>query len=284
MDTNYRLTYTYNAFDTDPIYGIAPPAVGNAIIRSPLEYTGKIEDTVLYYEGKRKKIKVGVKELRLNSSVMFGDDIHEPRNHHQAFNTMRGLKNDGTPYINPTNGLPTTFVYSGDPVTNTGWIFPGSQNPKFFQGFGPLTMNPGDTQVIVVAQVIARGSSYLNSITKLREASQIAKNFYDNCFTSVVIGINSLNSSIPEKFCLDQNFPNPFNPTTKINYSLPTTQNLILKIFDVLGREVIELVNEKQNAGNYSVTFDGSGLSGGVYFYKLEAGDFVEVKKMILIK
>ncbi|MFZ1323518.1 MAG: T9SS type A sorting domain-containing protein [Ignavibacteria bacterium] len=99
------------------------------------------------------------------------------------------------------------------------------------------------------------------------------------------VGINQISSEVPETFKLHQNYPNPFNPNTIINYELQVTSDLVsLKIFDVLGNEVDELVNEKQNAGSYSVEFDGSNLPSGVYFYKLEAGDFIETKRMILLK
>ncbi len=88
----------------------------------------------------------------------------------------------------------------------------------------------------------------------------------------------------PTNFQLDQNYPNPFNPTTVISYKLSAVSNVTLKVYDILGREVARLVNEKQSAGNYSVTFDGSRLASGVYFYRLAAGDFVSVKKLVLLK
>lgn len=92
------------------------------------------------------------------------------------------------------------------------------------------------------------------------------------------------NVNIPKEFNLSQNYPNPFNPLTKINYSVPQNITVTLKVYDILGRLVKTLVNEYQNAGSYIVTFDGSGLASGIYFYKLEAGDFVQSKKMVLVK
>jgi hypothetical protein len=86
------------------------------------------------------------------------------------------------------------------------------------------------------------------------------------------------------EFVLDQNFPNPFNPVTRISYTLPERASVRLKVYDMLAKEVSELVNGYQEAGRYEVTFDGSSLSSGTYFYKLEAGSFVEVKKLVLIK
>ena len=89
---------------------------------------------------------------------------------------------------------------------------------------------------------------------------------------------------LPQNFVLYQNYPNPFNPSTKIRYSIPQSSNVIIKVFDILGNEIETLVNEEKPAGNYEVEFDASGLSSGMYLYKLQAGNFVETKKMILLK
>lgn len=100
---------------------------------------------------------------------------------------------------------------------------------------------------------------------------------YYDLMNEVVIGV-------PVKFSLQQNYPNPFNPKTIINYSIPIAQYTILKVYDVLGNEVAALVNEKQDAGNYSVEFDAGRLSSGIYFYKLSTNGFNETKSMILLK
>ena len=89
---------------------------------------------------------------------------------------------------------------------------------------------------------------------------------------------------IPDRFTLGQNFPNPFNPSTKISWQSPVDSWQTLKIYDVLGNEVATLVNEYKPAGVYEVQFDASQLSSGIYFYKLQAGNFVEIKKMVLLK
>ncbi len=89
---------------------------------------------------------------------------------------------------------------------------------------------------------------------------------------------------IPSEFNLTQNYPNPFNPTTKISWQSPVGSHQTLKIYDVIGNEVATLVDEYREAGSYEITFDASKLSSGIYLYKLQAGSFVEVKKMTLIK
>jgi phosphatidylserine/phosphatidylglycerophosphate/cardiolipin synthase-like enzyme len=105
-----------------------------------------------------------------------------------------------------------------------------------------------------------------------------------------IVSVNE-DESIPTEFVLEQNYPNPFNPSTTINYSIPvetfrgmSATNVTLKIFDILGREVATLVNKEQSAGSYSVTFDASSLTSGMYFYKLQYGSSVQTKKMMLLK
>jgi hypothetical protein len=97
-------------------------------------------------------------------------------------------------------------------------------------------------------------------------------------------GVQTLNTGIPASYTLSQNYPNPFNPTTNIKYSITKESQVSLKVFDVLGREVESLVNMNQKAGSYEVNFNASKLASGVYIYRLEAGDFVQSMKMMLIK
>jgi hypothetical protein len=93
-----------------------------------------------------------------------------------------------------------------------------------------------------------------------------------------------LNSNMPKEFKLTQNFPNPFNPMTKINFALPKQGFVTLKIYDIIGREIKTLVNEVKQTGYYTVDFNGSSLASGVYFYRIQSGDFISVKRMVLIK
>lgn len=95
---------------------------------------------------------------------------------------------------------------------------------------------------------------------------------------------NEITNITPEDFKLEQNYPNPFNPATTISYALPQAGFVTIKIYDMLGNEVQTLVNENKNSGSHSVTFDAGELTSGIYMYKLQAGNFVDTKKMLLIK
>lgn len=96
--------------------------------------------------------------------------------------------------------------------------------------------------------------------------------------------INLQDLITPKSYVLGQNYPNPFNPSTSIEFSIPESGNISLRIYDMTGREVAVLVNEYRNSGSYIVNWNASGVSSGVYFYKIISGSFVETKKMILAK
>jgi hypothetical protein len=98
------------------------------------------------------------------------------------------------------------------------------------------------------------------------------------------IGIRNIGNYVPDVYSLSQNYPNPFNPITQIKFDIAKQGLTKLKIFDVLGREITTLINEVKSPGSYIVDFDASKLASGVYFYRLEAGTFIDVKRMILIK
>ena len=103
-------------------------------------------------------------------------------------------------------------------------------------------------------------------------------------FPDNTVGVEGNESKLPETILLYQYYPNPFNPTTSIQYALGSKQIVSLKVYTILGQEVATLVNEEKQAGEYKVQFDGKELSSGIYFYNLVAGSFVETKKMILLR
>ncbi len=101
---------------------------------------------------------------------------------------------------------------------------------------------------------------------------------------SEIVNVMPINSEVPASYSLSQNYPNPFNPVTRIRYDLPRAGVVRLAVYDVMGREIDMLVNERQAAGSYEAIWDGTRFASGVYFYRLTAGNFSETKKLLLIK
>lgn len=286
-DTSKKLGYCYNGDNYDPQYGTNPPAVGFILFKSPKDLCSFTFFT----------------NPSTGTTVCEEDPIGEPN---PAYLFMKGFKKDSSNFLNPivnqkTPYTPTKFVYTGDPETSTGWTeYMGcvqncggnvgtliNTNPygdrRFIMSSGDenYSVPPNDTIEIYASQLIARGNTNLSSVTMLKNYANTAWSVYRNGFS---VGIEKITSIIPEKYSLHQNYPNPFNPTTNIRYQIKDSKFVIVKIFDIMGREVETLVNEKQTPGVYEVKFDGTNYPSGIYFYKLNVDVYSETKKMILLK
>ncbi|GEM_PF-4453225 len=124
---------------------------------------------------------------------------------------------------------------------------------------------------------------YTSVIESYKKAWSNAQEAMEEELESVGEGLNA-RSGIPTKYVVEQNYPNPFNPSTTIRYTLPEMSHVTLKLYNLLGQEIKTLVNQVQDAGYKSITFEISGLSTGIYYYRLEAKNFVETKKLIIAK
>jgi len=100
----------------------------------------------------------------------------------------------------------------------------------------------------------------------------------------LLVSTGNESANIPTNFSMAQNYPNPFNPTTKINFAVPKQAFVTIKVFDVTGREIATLINGMTPAGYHSVDFNATAFASGVYFYRIEAADFSDTKRMMLIK
>jgi hypothetical protein len=119
-------------------------------------------------------------------------------------------------------------------------------------------------------------------VYRIKEVDLNGAVHYSETATTALLSIAS--SPVVTAYALEQNFPNPFNPSTTIQYALPNAGDVRLTVFNVLGQEAATLVNENKPAGTYSVQFDASRLASGLYFYRLQAGSYVEMKKLVLLK
>ena len=192
-DTNLNLSYTYNFDNNDPQYGLSPPAVGFQIVRGPLIQSPG--DTARYYNppGSNNLVtKPGFRISGMSSFNMYtgGDPgVGDPSNYRETYYNLQGIKRNGTTWINPITGQVTKFAYSGNPDFGTGWNEVSNGDRRYLQSFGPYTINPGDTQSIVVAQLIARGNSNFNSITLLETSAALLQRFFDSNFGAKVLAI-----------------------------------------------------------------------------------------------
>jgi hypothetical protein len=174
--------------------------------------------------------------------------------------------------FNPSENVSSFIPYgSAEIVTTWGGVYYTLDNGA---NWTSATANLTNTSYAAFSSVLTGTDIYVGS----------GPGVWKRPISEIIIGINKISSEIPEAYNLNQNYPNPFNPTTNIKYQIPRAGYVTLKVFDILGKEIKTLVNEKQTPGVYEVTFDGSNLTSGIYFYKLTADDFSEVKKMTLIK
>ena len=135
-------------------------------------------------------------------------------------------------------------------------------------------------------QIADVNNADLNIFVYQQSGSISTSSYVQQAMKTTVTGATGISGSnaVVEDYTLSQNYPNPFNPNSTFTFSLPKSGNVSLKFYDVIGNEVATYVDGFMNAGSYSVEFDGSGLASGVYFYKLQAGDFSATKKMVLSK
>jgi serine protease len=150
----------------------------------------------------------------------------------------------------------------------------GPQDVSMVVSSGPYTINAGSS--IDIAFVVAAG----DSLADLQNSVIASKTKYSNVLT----GVENQTTEKPLEFKLDQNYPNPFNPSTTISYQIPSASYVTLKVYDILGKEVATLVNRQENMGEHSVIFNAKNLTSGIYFYKLQAGNYIATKKLVLLK
>lgn len=152
------------------------------------------------------------------------------------------------------------------------------------EGDPPFTLIPGDQDTMDItydAPTLGISDVIIRMYNENDTNQFVDRHFYLNVNS---VGINNI-SSIAESYSLSQNFPNPFNPTTNINFSIPNTGNVSLKVYDILGNEVASLLNnERLSAGKYKIDFNASSLSSGIYYYTLRTNNFSDTKKMLLVK
>lgn len=175
---------------------------------------------------------------------------------------------------------PTVLASQLSPSTNLTIFF----DCGIYDEYECYPMNTAFADSLALLEIPYTFQSYSGShFSRLPERFTISLTFFDSVMIPTSVEPSMLNSK-PEDFFLYPNYPNPFNPTTKIKYQIPKVSFVTLKIYDVLGNELVTIVNEEKSAGNYEIELDGSGFTSGIYIYQLRANNYLEAKKMVLIK
>lgn len=268
--SNY-FTYTNSVFVNKtvivPIYGLSQDTTALRIYRENLPGYRVVGINCASMISALGAIHCITKEIGVNEPIFFS--------HAKLLNTL----NTASPYevksyIKTKSGVASARVYWRTDTTQSYNSVNMTQTLDTFRASIPAQ----SLGTKIYYYISATSNSGRTSTKPLTAPSGYIKFAIDNP-TSILSNIN-----IPDEYSLSQNFPNPFNPSTKLEFGISNLGFVSLKVYDVLGNEVKTLINENKPAGRYTVTFDGSNLSSGIYFYKLESGSFIETKRMILLK
>jgi photosystem II stability/assembly factor-like uncharacterized protein len=218
----------------------------------------------------------GVHALSINSS----DHIFAGTAYEGIFRST----DNGDNWIQVNNGL--TYPYINTLAINSnGHIFVGTGDLDFIGDRGGGVFRSTDNGVNWGEVNSGWTEKYVISLAFNSDYRLFAGTRGGGVFLSLsTTSVEEIPTGIPSTYMLKQNYPNPFNPTTKIKYQIPKLSFVTIKVYDVLGSEVVSLVNEEKPIGSYEVKFDGMGLPSGIYFYRLQAGSFADTKKMVLMK
>jgi endonuclease I len=239
---------------------------------------------------------VSEKEINRNNAVYGIQHNRNPFIDHPEF-AAEIWKTDMAPSIVSVTGITSStiiidfsrYVDSATSVTLSNFVIGGSLSPTAIQ----WGVNNDVSKIKITTSALPTGSTSL-TIKNQKSINGIMMN--DTTVSFIVNGTTATQPSpiLPTTYSLGQNYPNPFNPVTVISYQVPATSHINLKVFDVLGREVVTLVNGQQSAGIHTVTFDASNLQSGVYLYRLQARsmtsangaatNFIQTKKLLLLK
>ncbi len=272
-DTLDQLFFCYNGDNDDAQYGVGPPAIGFKYLIGPLVPSpGNQAD--LYGVTLQDYKDIGLTGF---NKYINGTD---PDNFSETYDFMTGLTKSGDPY--EYDGDVLLYVHSGDPVTGLGDLDSAPADRRMMGISGPFDFHPGDSVIMLVRMAVGQGSDNISSITVLR-------NLINAPFELQTDIAGETPQQLPDKFSVNQNYPNPFNPTTMIQYALPERARVTIDIHNLLGQRVSRLVNEIQTAGEHTAIWDGTDENGnavatGMYFYRVKAGDFMDNKKMLLIR
>lgn len=262
-----------------PVKSIRTDSIGNYLIENlePGNYIVFAKPRIPYLPGYYKADSVAFRwrdadtVVVTENGVVSGIDINLLTRPDTGFAKIKGKVR--TILGEPVNGaLILAFDLSGNVVAYTNSQSDGSY---LFEN-----LTAGEFRLYVESTEYENTAENGSVVVDYGSNSVKSKDLYLSPSSTTGVG----NSTTPTSFALMQNYPNPFNPTTTIRFTIPEKVKVTLDVYNLIGQKVATLVNDELNAGQHEVKFDGSNLSSGIYLYKIQAGDFVSVKKMLLIK
>jgi len=298
-DTLLNSSFCYNDGE-DNDYGENPPAFFTTLLQGPIAASSDSDDIAYNRKGPHLGVEkfAGYNNKNISAFIHYqsSDPLRgDPNTEFEARMYSSGLNKSGLE-LDPCNdnigevmggidcsAVNPLFWYSGDPVEGVGWINNHPSDQMAMLSVGEFTLEKDKPVTIIGAYILGRGTDALNSITVARSNVQKAIEEYDNNFNSLAYNPGKPNFPVTD-YILYQNYPNPFNPTTTIRYEIPQQGFVTLKIYDILGEEIISLINEEKPAGRYEVDFSPKRLASGVYLYRIKVNDFVTSKKMVLLR
>ena len=272
----------------DNFFSEAPPAyeVGINIYGWDNEPYVIAKFTITNISGEELDARTGF-EILPQIDDSYGDEKMEYLETLNAFRIFRPeeSKNFGMKILQPQMTSLTAIEwfsgYNDSDEDLFGYLTHGSIDPEYQSGVDGAVVFPAvdavtlaDGESTIVYAALALGDN-LDDI----EANLVSA---EETFNSVITSVEE--DTVPLKYLISQNYPNPFNPSTLIKFSVPQKENVKIKVYNTIGQQVAELINEEVAAGNYDIKFNASNLPSGVYFYSIEAGNFNQTKKMMLIK
>jgi len=298
-DTTLNMAFAYNGQPTDTEFANDPPAYGYQLLQGPIVVSPG--DTADFNFGER----IGFRNLDMTSFVYsaVGGAIPRPvlgsyDGTLQWYNQLQGfqaLTTDSIPYVigsGPRSGEATVLPLSGDPESGSGDVDGlGNNLPAgdrlMALNTGPFSMALNDTQEVIIAALGTQAGSYLTSVTELDATADFLRLAYESDF-DILTAVSPADKPTTT-FELAQNYPNPFNPSTTLSYRLKRSTPVTLTVYNLLGQQISVLVNKTQQAGNYSVEWNGRSSAGqavasGIYLYSLKTREGIKTRKMMLLK
>jgi acetyltransferase-like isoleucine patch superfamily enzyme len=277
--TNGQVFWNFKSIDPNTGEQPGNPLIGLLPIN---DSTGRGNGYVRYTVRPKSTSKTG--DL-INAKARIVFDQNEPLDTPPIYNTI-----DAVSPISNVRPLHPITTFTSFPLTWGGKDDSSGSNLKSYSIYVSRNDSPYVAWLINTTDTMAIYTGSNNSHYKFFSlATDYAGNteptkFVADATTQIITSVEDKPIEIPKEFALYQNYPNPFNPTTTIRYDLPTASHVVLKVYNILGQEVVVLIDEQITAGRHQTQFNSTNLASGVYFYKLVISDFVAVKKFILLK